>query len=211
MPALVGPAPAIYPRTMASTPRRVFMILVLLLGTGLSACAPKGTPVDPGTRNPAPPEKVPGVEGGADALPGFFLRAVDLRVHPATRYVREAGELRLEARIELLDEFNEPIKDVGVLSIELRTLNEDGQLVVGEPDRQDYRWNFDISTRQAQAGYWDPIARSYILPLKLDERDADLPGKRTVLLVTFQPAWPGSDTVPRNQARRRPVEIRRNW
>jgi len=178
----------------------------VLFAAGLSACAPKGTPVDPVNRKPEPPRLATAAQ-----MPAFFLRAVDLRVHPATRYVREAGELRLEARVELLDQFNEPIKDVGVLSIELRMLNEEGQLVVGDQERRDYRWTFDISSREAQQGYWDPIARSYILPLKLDERDADLPGQRTVLLVTFQPAWPGSDTVPRNEARRRPVEVRRAW
>ena len=187
--------------------KHLVWLVALPLLAGLFACAPKGTPVDPVNRNPepAPPPAT------AAQLPAFFLRAVDLRVHPATRYVQERGELRLEARIELLDAFNEPIKDVGVLSIELRTLNEDGQLVVGDQDRRDYQWNFDITTREAQQGYWDPIARSYILPLKLDARDADLPTRRTVLLVTFQPAWPGSDTVPRNEARPQPVEIPRDW
>ncbi|MEM1353386.1 MAG: hypothetical protein AAGH88_00735 [Planctomycetota bacterium] len=179
---------------------------LLLLAAGLAGCEPKGTQVNPVNRNPDPPASV-----DAAHLPAFFPHAVDLRVHPATRYVQEAGELRLEARIELLDQFNEPIKDVGVFAIELKTLNEEGLLVVGEGDRRDYQWNFEISTRQAQADYWDPIARSYILPLQLDERDTDLPGRRTVLLVTFQPAWPGSDVVPRNEARRRPVEIRRRW
>jgi hypothetical protein len=136
---------------------------------------------------------------------------VDVRVHPATRYVREAGELRLETRVELLDQFGEPIKDVGTIVVELRTLDEEGRLIVSGPDRRDYRWTFDISTRDAQLNYWDPIARSYILPLKIDERDQELPEQRTVLLVTFEPAWPGADVVPSNEDRRRPVEIRRDW
>lgn len=180
------------------------MALILLL----AGCAPKGTPVNADDRTPMPAPTPP--RRGAQ-LPDFYLHAVDLRVHPATRYVREAGELRLETRVELLDQFNEPIKDVGELVVELRTLDDDGRLVVEGADRRDHRWSFDISTREAQLSYWDPIARAYILPLKIDGRDDDLPGKRTVLLVTFQPAWPGADVVPRSEERRKPVEIRRVW
>ena len=142
--------------------------------------------------------------------PKWFLHATDVRVHPASRYVKERDELRLEARIELLDEFKEPTKDVGVLVVELRLLDRNGKLVFDESGRQrGFRWSFDLTTKENQEKHWDPIARAYVLPLKIGESDTDLPKLRTVLVATFQPAWPDKPMLPKGE--RQPVEIRTDW
>jgi len=179
-------------------------LIAALLG-GLSACAPKGTPVDAEDRR---------VDEDAAAQneqwPEWFIHATDVRVHPASRYVKERDALRLEARIELLDEFNEPIKDVGKLVVELRVLDKNGQLVLDEEGRQrGFRWSFDLTTKENQEKHWDPIARAYVLPLRIGPADRDLPEYRTVLTATFDPAWPNKPMLPTGE--RQPVEIRTDW
>ena len=180
----------------------------LCLGLGLIVClgcASKGGRVDPDTRQIDP------LPADADGkLPAWFPHAVDVRVHPASRYVRERGDLRLEARIELLDQFNEPIKDVGRFVVELRLLDKAGKMILDEQGRQrGFRWAFDLTTPEAQQDLWDPIARAYLLPLKIGEADADFPDYRTVLSVVFEPAWPGVPTLPTGE--RKAVEIRTDW
>jgi hypothetical protein len=180
-------------------------LIVALLGV-MAGCAPKGTPVDAGDRRV---DEDAAAEN--EAWPKWFVHATDVRVHPASRYVKERDALRLEARVELLDEFNEPIKDVGRLVIELRLLDRNGQLVLNKDGRQrGFRWSFDLTTKEAQEKHWDPIARAYALPLNIkQEEDADLPEFRTVLTATFQPAWPGKPMLPKGE--RQPVEIRTDW
>lgn len=178
------------------------LVLLSLLG-----CASKGERIDPVSRNPLP--------GGAqddEPWPDWFPHAVDVRVHPASRYVIERGELRLEARIELIDQLNEPVKDVGLLVVELRLLGEDGRIIRdGQGRQRGFRWPFDLSLQENQATYWDPIARAYVLPLHIGEADADLPEHRTVLYVTFDPAWPELPTLPAGDREQKAVEIRTDW
>lgn len=168
-------------------------------------CAPKGTEVNPEDRRVDAD-----AAAQAEQWPKWFPCATDVRVHPASRYVKEREAFRLEARIELLDQFNEPIKDVGKLVVELRVLNQNGQLILDEEGRQrGFRWSFDLTTQAQQAEFWDPIARAYVLPLKIGPADMDLPQFRTVLTATFEPAWPGKPMLPEGE--RQPVEIRTDW
>lgn len=192
---------------------RLALLLIALLAVGCAS--PKGKPVNPDNRQARPGEDQPGA-----AVPDWFPHAVDVRVHPASRYVMEdrdkddAGqrELILEARLELLDAFGEPIKDVGKFVVELRLLDGDGQFVLDDRGRQrGFRWETDVSTKEAQGRHWDPIARAYVMYLKIGKADEDLPKFRTVLLVTFEPAWPGMPTLPTKERGRRPVEIRTDW
>lgn len=178
----------------------VVAILVCVVG-----CAPKGAEVNPDDRR---------IDQGAAAhdqqWPTWFPCAVDVRVHPASRYVKERDEFRLEARIELLDEFNEPTKDVGKLTVEIRVLDRNGQLVFDDAGRQrGFRWSFDLTKKEKQAELWDPIARAYVLPLKIGTADADLPQFRVILTATFEPAWPDKPMLPKGE--REPVEIRTDW
>lgn len=180
---------------------------VVCVGLSLAACAPKGSEVDPNTR-------VPQAGNGLEEQdwPKWFPCAVDVRVHPASRYVMEREALRLEARVELLDEFNEPTKDVGLMAVELRLLGPNGRIVQDEQGRQrGFRWSFDLTTKAEQQKYWDPIARAYVLPLKIEEPDDDLPNFRTVLSVTFDPAWPDKPTLPTGDRAQKAVEVRTDW
>lgn len=183
---------------------RVNLFLMCLLFVLLAGCGSKGSVVDTDRRvDPDAAEQ-------DKQWPTWFPCATDVRVHPASRYVKERKELRLEARIELLDEFKEPTKDVGTLIVELRLLDRNGKLILDDAGRQrGFRWSFDLTKKQEQQKLWDPIARAYVLPLKIGESDKDLPQFRTVLLATFQPAWPDKPTLPKGG--REPVEIRTDW
>jgi len=181
--------------------------VILVLACTLIGCSKKGGEVNPDNRWIEPDG-----DNGDDRWPAWYPHAVDVRVHPASRYVMERDELRLEARIELIDQLSEPIKDVGLLTVELRLLDGKGRIVTDELGRQrGFRWEFDLTTQERQAQLWDPIARAYILQLKIDNQDADLPRYRTVLRVTFDPAWPGLPTLPKEKSKRQPVEIRTDW
>lgn len=185
-----------------------FWVCVWLGLAGLmTGCEPKGTPVDGQTRLPRE-----GAEGEAEAWPGWFPRAVDVRVHPASRYVKEGEALRLEARVELLDQFNEPIKDVGKLAVELRVVGEGGRIVRDAQGRQrGFRWDFDLTTRAKQEAHWDAIARAYVFQLQIDPQDADVTEYRTLLRATFDPSWPGRPTIPTGDREQQAVEIRTDW
>lgn len=194
-----------YPATM-----RLFIgLLILFFSASSPGCKFKGE-ADSAEGRPSVRDAS---QGSSDALPDYFFHATDVRVHPASRYVKEGEGLMLEARIELLDQFNEPIKDVGVMEVELRVLGPGGRIVRDDEGRQrGFRWQFDLSTPANQQQYWDPIARAYVLPLKITEQgDADLPDYRTVLRVTFDPVWPGLATLPTGDQAQQPVEVRTDW
>ena len=178
----------------------VVAVLVCVVG-----CASKGAEINPDDRR---------IDQNAvtqdQQWPMWFPCASDVRVHPASRYVKERGELRLEARVELLDQFNEPTKDVGKLTIEIRVLDRNGEIVFDAAGRQrGFRWSFDLTKKEKQAELWDPIARAYVLPLKIGAADADLPQFQALLTATFEPAWPNKPMLP--QGERKPVEIRTDW
>ena len=174
----------------------------------VAGCAPKGSVVNPETR--APVVESPAAEG--TPLPDWFPHAVDLRVHPATRYVVENNnELHLEVRVELLDQFNEPIKDVGWITCELGQVDDQGQVVTVGGRPRLLRFELEVLTAQDHTESWDPVARAYVLPLKIGALDTDLPAQLTRLWVTFRPAWPGREEIPSGTEGRRPVDIRVDW
>lgn len=186
------------------------VVVMLTIGCVLSitlGCAPKGTAINPDTRTPVANDPAP----AQSDLPEWFPRAVDLEVHPATRYVREADTIRLEARIELIDQFGEPIKDIGTLRFELGEVDEEGNLIEVDGQPRRLRWTEELLTEEDQRKRWDPVSRCYLVPLNLDEADFDLPAGQTRLWVTFRPAWPGSAELPTNAADREPVEVRVDW
>ncbi|MFI4860977.1 MAG: hypothetical protein ACIAXF_09885 [Phycisphaerales bacterium JB063] len=180
----------------------------VLLGVACVGCAPKGEAIDPNTRLPRPGA---GDGPGRAALPAWFPRAVDVRVHPATRYVVDHDELILEARVELLDQSGEPIKDVGRFVCELGAVGEDGAVAVVEGRPRVIHFELDVLSAEDHAEYWDPIARSYVLPLRVGEVDADMAGGVSRLWVTFEPAWPGAGVVPDGESDRGPVDVRVDW
>lgn len=185
--------------------------VLVLAGSGallsLMGCAPKGSAINPITREPA---AVPS-SNQTKAMPDWFFRAVDLRVHPATRYIREGDALRLEARIELLDQFNEPIKDVGTLRFELGLVDAQGDLVTANGQPRRLRWTVDLLTAEDHRKRWDPVSRCYVVPLNIERADIDFSAGQTQLWVTFRPAWPNAQEIPTTEAGRKPVNIRVDW
>ncbi|XAL97953.1 hypothetical protein OT109_10110 [Phycisphaeraceae bacterium D3-23] len=186
---------------------RAVMMSGLLLVAG-AACAPKGGPIDPDTRTP---RTGPGDVPRRMAMPDWFPRAVNVRVHPATRYVVDHDELILEARIELLDQSDEPIKDVGRFICELASVDDNGEVEVVNGRPRLIHFELDVLTAEDHAEYWDPIARAYVLPLEVGPTDIEMAGGLSRLWVTFEPAWPGAGVVPSGEADRGPVDVRVDW
>ena len=193
------------------------MLSATLCLINIGCAAPKGSEVDPDTRRASASQGTDSVK-----MPTWFPHAVELRVHPASRYVWEdldkdngQKELVLEVRVELIDQFGEPIKDVGRFAVDLRLVDENDQMIrdtKGDPIGYDFSFEeFDVRTEASQRERWDPIARAYILPLKIDPRDADFAKQRTVLWVRFEPAWPGMPLLPTGENARKPVKIRQDW
>jgi len=174
----------------------------------MAGCVPKGSSVNPGTRTPITSGSP---SDGTNAGPAWFPRAVDLRVHPATRYIEDHGELLLEARVELLDQQGEPIKDVGRFICELGEVDGNGNIVTVGGRQRVLHFELDVLTPEQHAEYWDPVARAYIVPMQVGPADRDFTTGLTRLWVTFRPAWPGADQVPASTADRVPVEIRVDW
>ena len=183
-----------------------------MLSLGLTACAPKGSPVVDGSREleAQDPQK-------EKDWPAWYPHATDIRVHPASRYIKvkdkeQKDQLQLEARIELLDQFNEPIKDVGLMKIELRMLDANGRIVQDDKGRQrGFRWERELLTAKDQSDYWDPIARAYRFGLIIKPFEQNLLEYQTVLRVTFEPAWPDQPKLPRGDSAQRPLNIRSVW
>jgi hypothetical protein len=194
---------------MRSLWRDIPAVVLLAAFVATAGCAPKGSAMNPGTRTPV--QGTPGPAAERARLPEWFPRAVDLRVHPATRYVQERDELILEARIELLDQAGEPIKDIGRFVCELGQVDSNGEVVLVEGRQRVLHFELDVTTAEQHAEYWDPVARAYVLPLKVGLADADLPTGLTRLWVTFRPAWPGSAELPPSTGSRGPVDIRVDW
>ncbi|MEM9415888.1 MAG: hypothetical protein AAGA29_10490 [Planctomycetota bacterium] len=180
-----------------------------LCAASLFGCAPKGSAIDSGTRTPVQPG--PGATPADAALPAWFPRAVNVRVHPATRYVVDRDELILEARIELLDQQGEPIKDVGRFICELGAIDDSGEIEVANGRPRLIRFDLDVLSAEDHAEYWDPVARAYVLPLQVGEVDPGMAGGMSRLWVRFQPAWPGAGIVPASEADRGPVDVRVDW
>lgn len=199
-----------YARGMLGVYQNALLMSAVLFAASLSGCAPKGTSVDAGTRTPIQPG--PGTAREAEKLPDWFPRAVNLRVHPATRFVVEERDgLVLEARVELLDQQGEPIKGVGRFVCEFAPVGDGGEVERIGGDPRLFHFELDVLSAEDHAVYWDPIARAYVLPLKIGQRDPDLPGKVVRLWVWFDPAWPGAEQLPTGTAAREPVEVRVDW
>lgn len=124
-------------------------------------------------------------ESSVAALQGTWdIRPARMRVYPTTRFVREASQGLLEARIELLDELDDPVKGVGEFHIELLSLN-----ARGETGDRLYLWTVPMHTQAQNKEYWDAVSRTYLFRLKID--DAGMATDRMGLRVRFNPAVRG--------------------
>lgn len=121
-----------------------------------------------------------------EAAPGVWRpRPVGARVYPSTRFVREGRDALLEARVELTDEMGDAVKAAGELRLDLFASDDSGTSL----GRRLYSWQVELLTLDDQQTYWDAITRTYLLRLRLDNREAAR--RPTVLRVSFAPAGGG--------------------
>lgn len=101
-----------------------------------------------------------------------------MRVFPSSHFVKEGDQVALSARVELLDAMNDSIKWAGTFRFELYAATNAKNSTLGE---RLYAWNASVLSLEDQRQYYDPITRTYLFRLKLD--DAATPLHDTVLRV----------------------------
>ncbi|MAE67947.1 MAG: hypothetical protein CMJ18_27145 [Phycisphaeraceae bacterium] len=110
-----------------------------------------------------------GAKASADT---WRITPVRLRVYPTTRFDDAESERVLIARLELLDEMDDPLKCVGSFHLELHA-------GVDVHRRRLAAWHVPVLSMQQQRRYYDSISRTYRLPLQIVESP---PPKRKLLL-----------------------------
>lgn len=105
-----------------------------------------------------------------------------IRIYPSTRFVTEAGQPLLEARVELFDEMGDSIKSSGSLRFELFAAGHAPGIEVG---RLLYSWDVSLLSLEDQQRYYDPITRGYLFRLRLDS--AEVTRREVLLRATVQP------------------------
>jgi len=153
------------------------MIAVILASASVvGGC---GAP-QPGAPPTSPPE---GTESSGAFAP------VRLRVHPLTRWTRDAErDVVIRAHVELLDAWEHPVKELGVFRVELRRVREtvgSSESVAGEPE---LRWEVDLRDPQQNAGvFYDGVTQTYELTLGVD-RDVSRSAAWRVEVVFTDPS-----------------------
>ena len=107
---------------------------------------------------------------------------VALRIYPATRFMPEESRTVLEARLELLDALEDSAKGVGTVRFELRRSGTARRSPI--TDRL-YAWDVSIRTLEEQKRYYDPVTRTYLFRLSMDDL-TQVPSK-VLLHVQFTP------------------------
>lgn len=85
-----------------------------------------------------------------------------IRVHPLTHFDRDAdGRAVLVAHVELLDAWNDTVKGVGALELQLyRPLGASGAVA-----SQELAWRLDLNDAETNATLYDPATRTYRIQL----------------------------------------------
>src|SRR5207249_2748050 len=89
-----------------------------------------------------------------------------MRVFPSTRFVQEAGQAVLEARLEFFDEAGDSTKAVGTARLELLGQSRTSEAGSGE---QLYAWEVPVLGLDDNKRFYDPITRAYFFRLKMDD------------------------------------------
>lgn len=136
-----------------------------------------------------------GVGGRGTEVWPFAPRSV--RVHPLTHVDTPdpGGEGTLILHVELRDRFNDSVKSVGQMSVELTSGTPGAGFATGSQTR--VRWDIgDITDPQASSRRFDPSTRTYRIPLKSppwvsrwlnDENERRGGPDHLTLRVTFSP------------------------
>ncbi|MFW6059390.1 MAG: hypothetical protein ACODAQ_04370 [Phycisphaeraceae bacterium] len=110
---------------------------------------------------------------------------VAMRIAPSTRFVRGQDGAILDARIELTDQMEDSVKSAGIARFDLFASDQGGQVL----GRRLYHWNVTMRTLAAQREHFDPVTRTYLFRLQLDDEVAT--DEPAVLRVTFTRAIDG--------------------
>ena len=112
--------------------------------------------------------------------------AARIEIHPLTRLVREPGRsglIQIEAHFEFIDRWGHGVKDIGVVRFELYRAGPVEAGAEAEPTQQ-LVWTLDLTDPSASSARYDPITRTYIVPLD-EAPDWSTDGSRPTLLVQF--------------------------
>ncbi len=116
-----------------------------------------------------------------------------VRIHPTFTQVKDwdgDGKLDgIEVVVELLDDFDEPVRAPGTLTFELFRYMKDEPNPAG--DRLANPWVGSLITREEQADHWSPALRAYTFQLAYPKIGS---GQPYVLSVRFE--TPGGTTRP---------------
>jgi hypothetical protein len=167
------------------TPRHSQRHIAALLAAILAALAAAGCQTRPksGLTGRAGP-------GGQIASP--FAPAA-IRLHPLTRVDRDsAGQPMLVVYMDIRDAWDDPVKAIGMLEIQLyRPAAGPGPGM----DEQELLWNLDLADLELNGKLYDPVTHMYRLPLLeapewiMPEQGRDAPRMRLrALLNTFGPS-----------------------
>jgi len=120
---------------------------------------------------------------------------VRMRVYPSSRFIERDGQTMLEARVELRDEMDDPLKGVGRFQFELVAGGTPGRPAAtagsaahpGGPGRAAklYGWDVSVMTLAEQKEHYDSVTRAYLFRLVMDE--PSVPVATTTLRVNFVP------------------------
>ena len=98
------------------------------------------------------------------------FRPASMHIHPLTRFVREPGAtggFLLEARIEFLDDWEDPTKSLGDLTLELSDRSGGRPLLYG---------NLDLNDLARNAQQYDTITFTYVMRLRPEWENPPRPG-----------------------------------
>ena len=88
---------------------------------------------------------------------------VSMRVHPLTRFVRNAdGLLDLELRLEFFDPDGDPTKAAGSLRVDLFDADRVGSPAISQ-------WNIDLADLDENDLRFEDVVRTYLFKLRVEE------------------------------------------
>jgi len=107
---------------------------------------------------------------------------VRLKVHPLSRISREgaSGDLRIEAHVELIDEWEHLSKGLGEFRFEIETLDHSPVRLL---DGSQLVWRIKAFDPASASAPFDPITRTY--RFVLTELAPGFPGESAILKATF--------------------------
>lgn len=133
-----------------------------------------------------PPAEPPRLTGTGHDM----FAPVKMRLHPLTRWIvpttsaatTAPGAATVEARLEFTDQFGDVAKGVGKVYFELYAYEP---IAIGNRGERIDLWNADIATPELNKQHFDPITRTYLFKLGVNESKLPRNQTRFVIVATF--------------------------